>query len=46
LYGVSFWDPLALGVAAGSLAVCAFFAAIIPAGRAASLSPVKALRVS
>ena len=45
LYGVSFWDPLALGVAAGSLAICAFFAAIIPAGRAAALSPVKALRV-
>ncbi|TMJ67647.1 MAG: FtsX-like permease family protein, partial [Alphaproteobacteria bacterium] len=31
LYGVSSWDPLALGVAAGALAVCAFFAAIIPA---------------
>lgn len=44
LYGVSFWDPLALGVAAGALAVCAFFAAIIPAGRAASISPMKALR--
>jgi predicted permease len=44
LYGVAFWDPLALTVAAGSLAVCAFFAAIIPAGRAASISPVRALR--
>lgn len=44
LYGVSFWDPLALGVAASALAVCAFFAAIIPAGRAASISPMKALR--
>ena len=44
LYGVSFWDPLALAVAAGSLAVCAFFAALIPAGRAASLSPMRALR--
>jgi predicted permease len=44
LYGVSFWDPFALAVAAGSLAVCAFLAAIIPAGRAASISPVKALR--
>ena len=39
LYGVSSWDPLALGVAAGALAVCAFFAAIIPANRAASISP-------
>jgi predicted permease len=44
LYGVSFWDPLALGVAAGSLAACAFVAAIIPATRAASISPVSALR--
>ncbi len=28
---VSFWDPFALGVAAGSLAGCAFLATIIPA---------------
>ena len=44
LYGVTFWDPLALTVAAGSLAVCAFLAAVIPAARAASISPMKALR--
>jgi len=44
LYGVSFWDPFALTVAAGSLAACAFFAAIIPAGRAAAISPMSALR--
>src|SRR3989449_272128 len=44
LYGVSFWDPLALAVAAVSLSVCAFFAAIIPANRAASISPMNALR--
>ena len=44
LYGISFWDPMALSVAAGALAVCAFFAAIIPAGRAASISPMSALR--
>jgi ABC-type antimicrobial peptide transport system permease subunit len=44
LYGVTFWDPLALAVAAGSLAVCAFIAAIIPAARAASIAPMKALR--
>jgi predicted permease len=44
LYGVSFWDPLALTIAATSLAACAFFAAIIPAGRAASISPMSALR--
>ena len=45
LYGVSSWDPVALGVAAGALAVCAFLAALIPAARAASISPVEALRV-
>jgi predicted permease len=44
LYGVSSWDPVALLVAAGSLAVAAFFAAIIPARRAASISPMTALR--
>jgi len=44
LYGVSFWDPLALGVAAGALALCAFVAAIIPAARAAGISPMNALR--
>jgi ABC-type antimicrobial peptide transport system permease subunit len=45
LYGVSFWDPLALSVAAAALAICAFIAAIIPATRAASISPVRALRL-
>ena len=45
LYGVSFWDPLALTVASVSLAACAFVAAIIPAGRAAALSPMRALRI-
>lgn len=44
LYGVSSWDPVALSVATLSLGACAFVAAIIPAGRAAGLSPVKALR--
>ena len=44
LYGVSNWDPLALTVAAGTLAICAFFAAVIPARRAASISPMDALR--
>jgi predicted permease len=44
LYGVSFWDPLALAIAAASLACCAFLAAIIPAGRAASIAPMNALR--
>jgi predicted permease len=45
LYGVSSWDPLALSVAAGALAVCSFFAAMIPANRAASISPMNALRI-
>ena len=45
LYGVSFWDPLALTLAASSLAVCALVAALIPASRAASISPMKALRI-
>jgi predicted permease len=45
LYGVSSWDPPALSVAAGALAICSFFAAIIPANRAASISPMSALRI-
>jgi len=44
LYGVSSWDPMALGIAAVALAISAFFAAVIPARRAASISPMKALR--
>ena len=45
LYGVSSWDPLALSAAAVALAICSFFAAIIPANRAASISPIDALRI-
>jgi predicted permease len=44
LYGVQFWDPVALGVAAVSLGACAFLAAVIPAARAAGVSPMSALR--
>ena len=44
LYGVSFWDPAALGVAAASLASAAFIASIVPAARAAAIAPMKALR--
>ncbi|HEY2149653.1 MAG TPA: ABC transporter permease [Vicinamibacterales bacterium] len=44
LYGVPFWDPVALGLASTALAVCAFFASVIPALRAASISPISALR--
>lgn len=44
LYGVVSWDPVALSIAIASLALCAFLASIIPAGRAASIDPMKALR--
>jgi len=44
LYGVSTWDPLALSVAAISLSVAAFIAAMVPAQRAASIPPTTALR--
>jgi predicted permease len=44
LYGVSFWDPLALALAVVSLAACALVAAMIPAARAAAISPMSALR--
>jgi len=45
LYGVTSWDPFALTVAASALALCAFVATIIPATRAASISPMNALRI-
>jgi len=45
LYGVASWDPLALLVAIVALAFSAFVAAIIPASRAATISPTQALRV-
>jgi predicted permease len=44
LYGVSFWDPAALGVAAVALASAAFIASLVPAARAASIAPMNALR--
>jgi predicted permease len=44
LYGVSLWDPVALSTAVVSLAFCAFLAALVPALRAAAISPVEALR--
>jgi ABC-type antimicrobial peptide transport system permease subunit len=45
LYGVASWDPPALGIATIALGVSAFIAAIIPASRAASISPMNALRM-
>jgi predicted permease len=44
LYQVKGWDPLVLGGSILALSICAFFASIIPAQRAASIDPVKALR--
>jgi putative ABC transport system permease protein len=44
LFGISPFDPLALGVAAVLLVGCAVISAAIPAGRATLLSPVTALR--
>jgi ABC-type antimicrobial peptide transport system permease subunit len=44
LYGVSGHDPLAIGVAVLAIACSALVAAIIPANRASSVSPIKALR--
>ena len=44
LYGIRFWDPLALGVGAVSLGASAFLAAIVPARRATAISPIRALR--
>jgi ABC-type antimicrobial peptide transport system permease subunit len=44
LYGVAFFDPLALGLATSALGVCSFVAAVIPAARAAAIPPMQALR--
>ena len=44
LYGVSRFDPFALGGAAIVLCACAFVAGLLPACRAASIEPVTALR--
>jgi predicted permease len=45
LFGISPHDPLALAAAVGLLGLSAAVAALIPAGRAARMDPVKALRV-
>ena len=45
LYQVKGWDPLVLSVSILALGLCALAASIIPAQRAASINPVKALRV-
>ncbi|MGA8531581.1 MAG: FtsX-like permease family protein, partial [Acidobacteriaceae bacterium] len=44
LYQVKGWDPLVLGATIVLLSLCAMIASAIPALRAASIDPVKALR--
>ncbi|MEZ5421184.1 MAG: FtsX-like permease family protein [Vicinamibacterales bacterium] len=44
LYGVRYWDPVALAVAAGALGLAALCASLVPASRAAALAPMTALR--
>lgn len=45
LYGVGAFNPVILGGAIAALALCAFIAGLVPAGRAASIEPVQALRI-
>lgn len=45
LYGVSAWDPAALGIATAALAFSSFLAAIVPGTRASFISPMQAFRV-
>jgi predicted permease len=45
LYNVKTWDPVVLLATTAILAIAAFFAAVIPAQRAASVEPMTALRV-
>ena len=45
LYGVSPWDPAALGIATAALAFSSFVAAVVPGTRASAISPMQALRV-
>ena len=44
LFGVSRYDPVTIAVVCALLAVCGLMAALIPARRAASIDPMKALR--
>ena len=44
LFGVRSWDPKIFALAILTLSVCAAVASILPAQRAASIDPVKALR--
>ena len=44
LFEVRSWDPAVLGISMLALGLCAAVASILPASRAASTDPVKALR--
>jgi ABC-type antimicrobial peptide transport system permease subunit len=44
LFGVRAWDGWTLAGVAGVLGMCALLASLIPAGRAARVNPVEALR--
>ncbi|MBT9332263.1 ABC transporter permease [Paracidobacterium acidisoli] len=44
LYGIKIWDPSILAITALVLAAAAFVAAVVPARRAASIEPMRALR--
>jgi len=44
LYQVKSWDPLVLSGSIVALGICALIASVLPAQRAASIDPVKALR--
>jgi ABC-type lipoprotein release transport system permease subunit len=44
LFGVKPYDPKILLFTTAALALAAFFAAVIPARRAATLDPMRALR--
>jgi hypothetical protein len=44
LYGVRYWDPASLGVAAAALGVAALIASVLPALKASTLAPMIALR--
>jgi len=46
LYLVRFWDPEAIGFASITLVIAALLAAVIPAIKAAGISPMNALRAN
>ena len=44
LFGISAFDPLSLIIALATLGLCALIASLLPAGRAAAIEPMQALR--